>query len=144
MARTRNRGFTLIELMIVLVVIAVLAAIALPSYRSYVIKANRAQAQQLAQDVANREEQFRLDARSYTTTLGSGGLNMTMQSDLATNYSIGIDTGKTLANTTDCTTAATTDTAYVVTMTAIGNQASDGPVCIDSFGNKSPAAKWQR
>jgi len=69
MTRTRNRGFTLIELMIVVVIVAVLAAIALPSYRSYVIRANRSQAQQYMQDIANREEQFRLDARAYTTTL---------------------------------------------------------------------------
>ena len=67
MARTRTRGFTLVELMIVLVVIAVLAAIALPSYQTYVIRAKRAQAQQFMQDIANREEQFRLDARTYTT-----------------------------------------------------------------------------
>ena len=76
MARTRTRGFTLIELMIVLVVIAVLAAVALPSYQTYVIRAKRAQAQQTMQDIANREEQFRLDARTYTASLtGTNSLN---------------------------------------------------------------------
>jgi prepilin-type N-terminal cleavage/methylation domain-containing protein len=44
--RGRMRGFTLIELMIVLAVIAILAAIAYPSYTRYVLRAKRADAKQ--------------------------------------------------------------------------------------------------
>jgi type IV pilus assembly protein PilE len=42
--RRANAGVTLVELMVVLLVIGILSAIAIPSYRGYVLRANRADA----------------------------------------------------------------------------------------------------
>lgn len=74
---TRNsQGFSLIELMIVLVIMGILSAIAIPGYQNYVKKANRADAQQVMMTIANKQQQYLLDARMYSNILGSAGLNV--------------------------------------------------------------------
>ena len=61
------RGFTLVELMVVVAVVAILAAVALPSYREYIKKSARAEAQAYLMAVASRQQQFMLDTRAYST-----------------------------------------------------------------------------
>ena len=61
----RKRGFTLIELMIVVAVIAVLGAIALPSYQDYVRKGRRADARSLLQGMSLAQEKWRLGHTTY-------------------------------------------------------------------------------
>lgn len=58
------RGFTLIELMIVVVIIAILAAIAVPSYQEYVQRSNTSMAQQEMQKIAEQLERHK--AKNFT------------------------------------------------------------------------------
>jgi type IV pilus assembly protein PilE len=41
-----DTGFTLVELMVTILVIGILAGVAIPSYRSYMVRANRTEAKQ--------------------------------------------------------------------------------------------------
>ena len=64
-ALNKSRGFTLIELMIVVAVVAILAAIALPSYNEHVRKTRRTQAKADLSEIAQAlERQFTLQ-RTY-------------------------------------------------------------------------------
>ena len=56
---TPPRGFTLVELMIVVVIVAILAAIAIPSYQVYARRAQASQAQQEIQRLATELEKHK-------------------------------------------------------------------------------------
>ncbi|MBC7711515.1 MAG: type IV pilin protein [Rhizobacter sp.] len=125
-----NRGFTLIEVMIVVAIVAILAAIALPSYQQQIIKSNRAAAKGQMLDIANREQQYLLANRAYAakTQLETGGY--ALPTEVSARYSYDVTVGTASAP------------SYLITFTAIGAQATDGALTLDSQGVKSPTDKW--
>ena len=66
----RNRGFTLIELMIVVAVIAILSAIAIPAYTAYVARSKLTEAFSGLSGMSVAAQQYYQDNRTY---LASGG-----------------------------------------------------------------------
>ncbi len=66
--QANTKGFTLIELMIVIGIVAILVALALPSYTQYIRKANRGEAQQLLLNWANNQEIWRANNTGYATS----------------------------------------------------------------------------
>lgn len=57
--RPRSRGFTLIELMLVVALIGILAAVALPAYQDYTVRAQVAEAFSLAADAQKSVAEYR-------------------------------------------------------------------------------------
>ena len=134
MKRVHARGFTLIEVMTVVVIIGILAAVAYPSYQDYVRKGNRSAAQSFMMTIAQRQEQYLLTNRSYTTTVGTGGLNLTQPPETNGKYTFAI-------------TQPGGSTTYLVTATPQGNQAVPGKfdaLTLSSDGTKAPTAEWTR
>jgi type IV pilus assembly protein PilE len=67
----KMKGFTLIELMIVVVIIAVLASIAYPAYQEYVRKTNRTDAQTEVMDIAHRLQRYKVANFSFIKADGT-------------------------------------------------------------------------
>lgn len=84
----RNKGFTLVELLIAVAIVGILAAIVIPSYTKYIVKAKRSAAESFIMSVANKQEQYILDARQYASSLAA--LNMPAPADVAESYNITI------------------------------------------------------
>ena len=66
------KGFTLIELMIVVAIISILAAITFPSYQQYVMRGKRAEARAALLDAAAKEERYYSDNNQYGTLAAAG------------------------------------------------------------------------
>lgn len=64
---TGARGVSLIELMIVVVIVGIMASIAIPSYRNYVVRAQRTDAMSALLRVAAAQEKFYLQRNRYAT-----------------------------------------------------------------------------
>jgi type IV pilus assembly protein PilE len=76
---TRAKGFTLIEMLIVVAIVAILAAIAYPAYQNYVQRTRRADGKELAMRIASAEERFFTNFNSYSDDFDKLGVNSTSE-----------------------------------------------------------------
>ena len=69
----RQKGVTLMELMIVVAIISMVAAFAYPSYTQFVTRSKRTAATATLLQVADRQQQFFMDNKRYAASLTSLG-----------------------------------------------------------------------
>lgn len=67
------KGFTLVEMLVVVAIISILAMVAYPGYQQYVLRTNRSEAHALLNDAAARQERFFAQNNVYATTAAALG-----------------------------------------------------------------------
>ena len=133
--KANPKGFTLIELMIVLAIVGVLAAIAMPSYDAYLRRGSRAAAQAFMMQISGKQAQYLLDARNYAVgsdALDSAKLALTVPTDVTPYYDVAVE------NSAGGTTVTSPPTFRVRATPKSGTrQASDGELILTHDGTKS-------
>ena len=145
--RRTQRGFTLIELMIVVVIIGILAAIAYPAYNRYSTQTRRSDAKIALTRAASLQEKFFSDCNWYATTpngaraCGTAAGNANSILGISTtspegHYTVAIAAGNITGG------CATLSCGFTITATpaATGRQVGDGAFRIDALGTK----QWDR
>jgi type IV pilus assembly protein PilE len=85
----RQGGFNLIELMIVVAIIAILAKFSLDTYTRYMASARVSEAEGYLTSLAQREQQYLLDNRTYADTATITGVDG-IPLDVIPNYTINV------------------------------------------------------
>ncbi|MGB0937193.1 MAG: type IV pilin protein [Colwellia sp.] len=83
-------GLSLIELLFVMVIVAILVGIAYPTYRDFITKVNRAEAQQTLLQIANMQEQYYVNHGMYAANLSLLGYPLPTYATASGNYEIRI------------------------------------------------------
>lgn len=125
--KTQVRGFTLIELMIVVAIIAILASIAYPAYTDYIVKTRRSAGE------ACLMEQAQFMERYYTTNMGYTGAvppATACTTELSAHYSFGFSAGPAAATYTLAATPqgsqASRDSCGTLSINQVGTKSSEG------------------
>lgn len=136
--KTKNRGFTLIEMMVVVAIVGILAAIAFSVAGGNNEKVRRAIAKNILMEVQSRQEQYFVNNRDYADDLtdlnyGSSPFfidkngNEVAQADSFYRISV-----------------AVAGFTYTITATPLNDQAGDkcGAMTLNSSSTKTPANCW--
>ncbi|MGY3930046.1 type IV pilin [Aeromonas encheleia] len=119
------KGFSLLELMIVVVVVAILSAVAYPSYQAHIAASRRAEAKAALMEAAQYMEREFTQAGSYNAAnLASAGLSTLPRDGSSAYYQMAVNAS---------------GAAFILTATPTGGMGGDecGVLMLDQVGRQT-------
>jgi prepilin-type N-terminal cleavage/methylation domain-containing protein len=134
----KNKGFTLIELVITVGIIGILAAVVMPTYRSYTLESQRVDTQGKLLQIIELQERYFIDNFAYTDEMQDLGYS---------NSEVEILYNGTLAFKISARACTPTDKppyldkpglnlCFILDAKAQGDQVQDGDLLVDNRGRK--------
>jgi type IV pilus assembly protein PilA len=134
-----QKGFTLIELMIVVAIIAILAAIAIPAYQDYLIRSQVSEGAVLSDGAKTAIAEFYSNKGVFPTTNQSAGL--ALPTSIAGKYILSVDAGAApgiIKATFNATAANKAIQGKVISFSAITHTGSIAWTCTNAATNVDP------
>jgi len=124
--KTQSKGFTLIEILVVVAIVSILAVIAIPAYQDQVSKARRGDAQATLLSLSNAMERYYTQNNTFVgAALGAAGIFPDEAPlDNATKYY-------------DLSISASSATSYTLQATPKNGQVGDGCLEMVSIGTRT-------
>jgi type IV pilus assembly protein PilE len=148
----KPRGFTLIELMIVVVIVSVLAAIAFPSFQGQIRKSRRADAVATLSQIQQAQERFRANCPCYAHSITNATSPTCPGTCPGTGAAAGLGIAAVAGARYTYSLNTPSATAYTVTATAVAgsSQARDTGCTVitvavaSGVATPTPAVCWSR
>ncbi|MFT5692987.1 MAG: type IV pilus assembly protein PilE [Oceanicoccus sp.] len=133
LTHAKIKGFSLIELTVVIAIVGILFSIALPRYQIYSLRGNRTEAFAIINEIMQAQERYAADQGAYTDDLTNLGY-LASQPSKANDHKYEVTASACGAGLAEC---------VLLTATAQGSQKNDdndevdGQITINSRGTKT-------